>query len=284
MTRPLVVLALAVHPQHVRAAPITEHGRHPALERFCELHVAFVPLDLDADIALAIELRDGHLHGPEVTLRVGRELRRHLKRLFCVDTPRPWPELLGCEVPWAVPRRASAVAASDAGVVIQGVQRGVEGVLIRLHDVYFVAGDATHVIRVAVVVETRRLPGVLLHRDQVESGVATTTSAHQISHELKPLIQQVQANVLAMIIAARATICKVGSAVHVWDQQLPICDLHAADPRTLRSAAPPGWDDRHSPVAIQLHRARALLGRTLVERWCRGDWRRKRRRCRRRLW
>mmetsp|Transcript_102822 Transcript_102822/g.296066 ORF Transcript_102822/g.296066 Transcript_102822/m.296066 type:complete len:290 (+) Transcript_102822:1487-2356(+) len=148
----LVVGALAVHPQHVAGLPIAEHWRHAVLQGLRQLRVAFVARNGNAHIAGAVHLRDGDLHGLQVALPICRELDRHLEWLRCVDALGTRTVLLPGEVAGAVPRVAATIAAANAPVVVQGVERGVECMLVGLHDVDLVARHSTDIVGIAVVV------------------------------------------------------------------------------------------------------------------------------------
>mmetsp|Transcript_99925 Transcript_99925/g.278273 ORF Transcript_99925/g.278273 Transcript_99925/m.278273 type:complete len:227 (+) Transcript_99925:253-933(+) len=108
---------LAIHPQHVVAAPIAEDGRHAGRKGLRELAHARIAANARVELAGLALLGELYIHRGHVPLHVHWEGYSHLEGFRGVDTRTPWPILLRGEVARSVERVTTSVAAALAIVV-----------------------------------------------------------------------------------------------------------------------------------------------------------------------
>merc|ERR1719203_2453430 len=225
----LAVGALAVHPQHVVGAPVADDGRQAVRHGLGQLPNAIVAHQADGQLAVRRALGQLHLHAGQVALAVHGEGGGDLKRLVRVDARRAGPVICAGPVAGSIPRGATAVAAAHAAGVVRGVQGRVPGEHVRLLDVDLHAGDATHVVRVAVVVLAVGHLVVLVQRRQVQRRVAAAAGPGEVDGVSERLAEQVERHVVLVAEAAvDAPGSEVGTSFHVGDDRVAVLRLHDA--------------------------------------------------------
>mmetsp|Transcript_172916 Transcript_172916/g.554462 ORF Transcript_172916/g.554462 Transcript_172916/m.554462 type:complete len:201 (+) Transcript_172916:2248-2850(+) len=152
------------------------------------------------------------------------------------------------------------------------MQRRVEGILVRLHDVDLRAGLAAHVVRIAIVVEAFRLPRVLVHGRQVKGSVAAAVGCRNIHCEGHLLPQQVEGQVVGVVVHPGALVGEVGPALHVRDDLALALDQHICALGASGSCLPTGRNNSDVSIAWHVEAARTSVGGPALRRpRARGD-------------